>query len=72
MKLPRIVRQIGKRVVRASPILRRHIMSFRDHRVLGGKEEVRSVTAIGRMACRAYGDKAGARLPRADRRNEAR
>jgi SAM-dependent methyltransferase len=45
MKLPRIVRQIGKRVVKASPILRRHIMSSSDHRVLGGKEEARSVTA---------------------------
>ncbi len=45
MKLPRIVRQIGKRVVKASPILRRHIMSSSDHRVLGGVEEARSVTA---------------------------
>jgi len=45
MKLPRIVRQIGKRVVKASSILRRHIMSSSDHRVLGGKEEARSVTA---------------------------
>jgi SAM-dependent methyltransferase len=45
MKLPRIVRQIGKRLVKASPILRRHIMSSSDHRVLGGVEEARSVTA---------------------------
>ncbi|SHL50568.1 Ubiquinone/menaquinone biosynthesis C-methylase UbiE [Bradyrhizobium lablabi] len=45
MKLSRIVRQIGKRVVKASPILRRHIMSSSDHRVLGGIEEARSVTA---------------------------
>jgi SAM-dependent methyltransferase len=45
MKIPRIVRQIGKRVVKASPILRRHIMSSSDHRVLGGVEEARSVTA---------------------------
>jgi SAM-dependent methyltransferase len=45
MKLPRIVRQIGKRVVKASPILRRHIMSSSDHRVLSGLEEARSVTA---------------------------
>jgi SAM-dependent methyltransferase len=45
MKLPRIVRQIGKRVVKASPILRRHIMSSSDHRVLTGVEEARSVTA---------------------------
>lgn len=45
MKLPGIVRQIGKRIVKASPILRRHIMSSSDHRVLDGKEEARSVTA---------------------------
>jgi SAM-dependent methyltransferase len=45
MKLPHFVRQIGKRVVKASPVLRRHIMSSSDHRVLGGKEEARSVTA---------------------------
>jgi SAM-dependent methyltransferase len=45
MKLPRIIRQIGKRVVKASPILRRHIMSSSDHRVLSGVEEARSVSA---------------------------
>ena len=45
MKLPLIVRQIGKRIIKASPILRRQIMSSSDHRVLGGKEEARSVTA---------------------------
>jgi SAM-dependent methyltransferase len=45
MKLPRIVRQIGKRVVGATPILRRHILTSTDYRVLGGIEEARSVTA---------------------------
>src|SRR5260370_4979047 len=45
MKPPLIVRQIGKRIIKASPILRRQIMSSSDHRVLGGKEEARSVTA---------------------------
>jgi SAM-dependent methyltransferase len=45
MKLPRIVRQIGKHVIKASPILRRHIMSSSDHRVLSGLEEARRVTA---------------------------
>src|ERR1700730_17573908 len=45
MKLPRIVRQIGKRVVKASPMLRRQIMSSSDHRVLTGVDEARSVTA---------------------------
>src|ERR1700719_354560 len=45
MKFPRIIRQIGKRVVKASPILRRHIMSSSDHRVLSGVEEAGSVSA---------------------------
>ena len=45
MKLPRIVRQIGKRVVKASPILRRHILASSDYRVLGGLQEALSITA---------------------------
>jgi SAM-dependent methyltransferase len=45
MKFPRIVRQIGKRVVKASPILRRHIMSSSDHRVLAGADEAGDMTA---------------------------
>ncbi len=45
MKLPGIVRRIGKRIVKASPILRRHIMSSSDHRVLGGREEAQRVRA---------------------------
>jgi SAM-dependent methyltransferase len=45
MKLPPIVRRIAKRVVRAAPILRRHILTSTDYRVLGGIEEARSVTA---------------------------
>jgi SAM-dependent methyltransferase len=45
MKLPRIVRQIGKRVVKAAPVLRRHILTSTDYRVLSGIEEARSVTA---------------------------
>ncbi len=45
MKLPRLVRQIGKRVVKATPILRRHILSSTDYRVLGGLEEARDMTA---------------------------
>jgi ubiquinone/menaquinone biosynthesis C-methylase UbiE len=45
MKLPHIIRRIGKRVVRATPFLRRHIMTSTDYRVLSGKEEARSVTA---------------------------
>jgi SAM-dependent methyltransferase len=45
MKLTRIARQIGKRVVNAAPILRRHILTSTDYRVLSGIEEARSVTA---------------------------
>src|SRR5438105_10526949 len=45
MKLPRIVRQVGKRVVKAAPILRRHILASTDYQVLSGAEEARRVTA---------------------------
>jgi ubiquinone/menaquinone biosynthesis C-methylase UbiE len=44
MKLPRLVRQFGKRLVKAIPILRRHILSSTDSRVLGGLEEARAIT----------------------------
>jgi SAM-dependent methyltransferase len=45
MKIPRIVRQIGKRVVQATPILRRHILTSTDYRLLSGIEEARSAMA---------------------------
>ena len=45
MRLPRIVRQIGKRIVKATPILRRHILASSDYQVLSGSEEAGSVTA---------------------------
>jgi SAM-dependent methyltransferase len=41
MKLPSIIRQVGKRVVKASPVLRRHILASTDYLVLGGIEEAR-------------------------------
>jgi SAM-dependent methyltransferase len=41
MKLPRLVRQIGKRVVKAVPMLRRHILTSTDYKVLGGLNEAR-------------------------------
>jgi SAM-dependent methyltransferase len=48
MKLPGFVRQIGKRVVKATPILRRHFFSSTDYRVLGGADEAREmVTSSG-------------------------
>jgi SAM-dependent methyltransferase len=45
MKPPRLVKQIAKRLIKATPLLRRHIMSSSDHRVLGGIEEARSAEA---------------------------
>ena len=36
MKLPRVVRQIGKRVVKAVPILRRQILTSTDYSLLSG------------------------------------
>jgi SAM-dependent methyltransferase len=45
MKLPRIVRQIGKRLVEATPILRRHVLASTDYRVLSGLEEARAMAA---------------------------
>jgi SAM-dependent methyltransferase len=45
MRLPRIVRQIGKRVVNAVPVLRRHILDSTDYRVLSGLEEARGMAA---------------------------
>ena len=45
MKLPRIVRTVGKRLVNATPILRRHILFSTDYRVLSGPEEARSMMA---------------------------
>jgi SAM-dependent methyltransferase len=45
MKLPRFVRQIGKRVVKATPVLRRHFFSSTDYRVLSGPAEAREMAA---------------------------
>jgi SAM-dependent methyltransferase len=45
MKLPRIIRQIGKRVVRATPILRRQLLTSTDYQVLAGIEEARGAMA---------------------------
>jgi len=45
MKLPHIVRTVGKRLVHATPILRRHILFSTDYRVLNGPEEARKLTA---------------------------
>jgi SAM-dependent methyltransferase len=45
MKLPRIVRQLGKHTIKAIPILRRHILISTDYRLLSGAEEARSAAA---------------------------
>ena len=45
MKLPGLVRKIGKRAVTAVPVLRRHFLTSTDYRVLGGVEEARSMAA---------------------------
>jgi SAM-dependent methyltransferase len=48
MKLPRFIRQIGKRVVKTVPILRRHILASTDYRVLSDVEEARQMMASAR------------------------
>jgi SAM-dependent methyltransferase len=45
MKLPRPLSKIGKRVIKASPILRRRILASTDYRLLSGPEEARAITA---------------------------
>lgn len=45
MKPPRFVRKIGKRIVKAVPILRRRLMYSSDYRLLGGPEEASAVAA---------------------------
>jgi SAM-dependent methyltransferase len=45
MKLPRLVKQIGKHVVQATPILRRHILTSTDYKLLGGADEAREAQA---------------------------
>jgi SAM-dependent methyltransferase len=56
MKLPGMVRQIGKRVVKATPVLRRHILTSTDYRVLSGMDEARNAAASsGWLAARTVG-----------------
>jgi SAM-dependent methyltransferase len=76
MKLPRLVKQIGKRVVQATPILRRHILTSTDYQVLGGAEEARKAQASspGWLASRtvARQERAYATLIAAMKRGEPR
>jgi SAM-dependent methyltransferase len=45
MKPPGIIRQLGKRLIEATPIVRRHLLTSTDYRVFSGVEEARSVKA---------------------------
>lgn len=76
MKLPRIVRTVGKRIVNATPILRRHILFSTDYRVLSGPAEAQSVSAssAGWLAARtvARQERAYADLIRAMNAGEPR
>ena len=45
MKLVHLVKQLVKPVVRATPILRRHILISTDYQVLGSAEEAREAQA---------------------------
>jgi SAM-dependent methyltransferase len=46
MNLRHLVRQVGKRFVKATPILRRHILPSADYRVLGGIDEARAAASV--------------------------
>ena len=76
MKLPHLVRQIGKRVVQATPILRRHILTSTDYRMLGSAEDARNAQASspGWLASRtvARQERAYRNLISAMRRGEPR
>jgi SAM-dependent methyltransferase len=76
MRLPHIVRQIGKKIVKASPVLRRNIMSSTDHHVLSGADEARRLTAssTGWLAARtvARQERAYRRLIAAMKRGQPR
>jgi ubiquinone/menaquinone biosynthesis C-methylase UbiE len=54
MKLPGIIRQTGKRVIMAVPILRRHILASTDYQVLSGIEQAHdaSTSSTGWLAAR--------------------
>ena len=45
MKLPRLIKQVGKHILQSIPVLRRHILTSTDYMVLGGPEEARQAQA---------------------------
>jgi SAM-dependent methyltransferase len=76
MKLPSTLRQIAKRLVKATPILRRHILPSSDYRVLDDQEAARGITAAsgGWLAARTVmrQERAYRRLIAAMKRGEPR
>lgn len=45
MNIRHLVRQVGKRVITATPVLRRHILPSSDYRLLGGIDEARAAAS---------------------------
>jgi SAM-dependent methyltransferase len=76
VKLPRLIKQVGRHVVQATPILRRHLLTSTDYKVLGGAEEARQAQASspGWLASRtvARQERAYRNLIAAMRRGEPR
>jgi SAM-dependent methyltransferase len=76
MKLPRLIKQIGKRVVQATPILRRHILTSTDYQVLRGADDAQQAqsSSPGWLAARtvARQERAYADLIAAMKRGEPR
>ncbi|WP_080672246.1 class I SAM-dependent methyltransferase [Bradyrhizobium japonicum] len=76
MKLPGPVRQVGKRIIQATPILRRHVLASTDYRLLSGPEEARAMAGwtSGWFGARtvARQERAYARLLAAMHRGEPR
>jgi len=54
MRLPHILRRIAKRIVEATPIVRRHVLASSDYRMLADQEEARgiAVSSGGWLAAR--------------------
>lgn len=54
MRLPYLIRKTGKRVIEVTPVLRRHLLSSTDYRLLAGAEEARSLatSTVGWLSTR--------------------
>lgn len=62
MRLPRPLRQLAKRIVKATPLLRRQLLTSTDYRILDGAEEARGVATASRgwLAARTVARQEGA------------